>query len=138
MIEKLENTANTLASKDRQIANLENQKKSIEIELQKKGEENEELRGENKEQKQQLNKRIEELRIENQKLNDQIIVLKLENNRETALTSQKIEFLEHKISELQDQNRTDSQKYEDRLDALKQDLRSDADRQTSKMQSEFD
>lgn len=71
------------------------------------------MRVEVKDQKAQLNKRIEELRLENQGLNDQIMVLKLEGNRETALTGQKIEFLENKISELQAQNKSDSQKYED-------------------------
>jgi hypothetical protein len=48
-----------------------------------------------------LNSRIEEQRHENQSLNDQLIVLRLENEREKALTSQKIEFLENKISDLQ-------------------------------------
>ena len=40
------------------------------------------------------------MRTENQELNDQIIVLRLDNNRDSALTKQKIEFLENKISEL--------------------------------------
>lgn len=48
-----------------------------------------------------MNSRIEEQRHENQSLNDQLIVLRLENEREKALTSQKIEFLENKISDLQ-------------------------------------
>ena len=78
------------------------------------------------------------MRTESQELNDQIIVLRLDNNWDSALTKQKIEFLENKISELQTQNKSDCQKYEERLDTLKQDLWSDADRQAQKMQNEFD
>ena len=98
---------------------MENQKKGLEIELQKWIQENEEMWVEIKEQKQSLNSKIEEMRSESQELNDQIIVLRLDNNWDSALTKQKIEFLENKISELQTQNKSDCQKYEERLDTLK-------------------
>lgn len=73
MIEN-ENTASQLTQKERVVTNLENQKKMLENEFQKKIAEIEELRDELKQIKLKSNGEINSLRAEIQSLTDQIMV----------------------------------------------------------------
>ena len=66
------------------------------------------------------------------------MVQRLENERDSALKLQKIEFLESKKDELQGQLRQEIDKYEERLTVLKQDLQHSYKEQMQKQQIEFE
>ena len=73
-----------------------------------------------KEEKQKLEDKIQVLRAENEALKDEIQMKKVDLSKEIALKDQKYEFLENKVTEMQQQHKARVMELEKQFDSLKQ------------------
>lgn len=130
--------------KERNISSLENSKRSLEENLQKRMQQIEELEAEIRTDKEKAKEEIENLRSHEQELKDEIVLHRLEKEKTLALSEQKIEFLQNQVKEHKDQNRADLISNEEKLNGEKRnhsntkELVQKANEEASKIASKYE
>ena len=120
MLDKIERLSSEITEKERLIINLENKTLSLQQDIIRNAKAMDEWKAEKLADKNELQEKIINLRAKNQQISNDLMQKKLEYSRESALLKQQGEFLNHKIRELQENIKDITNRYEEKLNIMKQ------------------
>jgi chromosome segregation ATPase len=100
LIAKIEKLTADLTRKERQITTLENQKETLTQQMGQKEKQLQQYREEGSQEKNEMNDKIEAMRLKHSETLDELTQKKIEFERDKALKSQQLQFQEQRITEL--------------------------------------
>ena len=100
LIAKIEKLTADLTRKERQITTLENQKETLTQQMSQKDKQLQQYREEGSQEKNEMNDKIEAMRLKHSETLDELTQKKIEFERDKALKSQQLQFQEQRITEL--------------------------------------
>lgn len=126
LIDKIESLQAKISEKERELTHIQHNQDNISSKAKSKEQELTEIKQEFLVEKTKLNEKIDELRDKLGFTNDDLVKAQLGNERETALTNQKIEFQEKKIQELLKALSDSNQSYQEKLSCQKNEFGAEA------------
>lgn len=100
LIAKIEKLTADLTRKERQITTLESQKETLTQQMGQKDKQLQQYREEGSQEKNEMNDKIEAMRLKHSETLDELTQKKIEFERDKALKSQQLQFQDQRITEL--------------------------------------
>ena len=136
MIAKIERMTADLTRKERQVTTLENQKESMIQQIAQKEKQLQQGRDEGTQEKNDMNDKIEQLRLKHSETLDELTQKKIEFERDKALKAQQLQFQEQRITELSKQLEDTIKRYEERLRSEREELIRDSQDKVTRVTAE--